>query len=820
MVQFRFPDISTENRSFLEANWNTLQEELTLMSQSDDYALRLNGHHIARFYPEGINAVHPYPDLTNLEGASDSPYCQKIGFEFWPYCSQAISDWLIAKIQQEKKSFSVNEKLSILNFLSRSELFETFLHTRYVGQKRFSLQGAETLIPMLGALVESLDVVDELVIGMPHRGRLNVLVNIMNKSPLKILSEFEDISIDSARGGDVKYHKGYFSEAELASGHKVRLWLAANPSHLESVDPVVEGIARARQKKVRVLPLLIHGDASIAGQGVVYETLQLAGLAGYSTGGTIHIVNNNHIGFTTRPVDFCSTRYCTDIAKAFGIPVFHVSAEDPESCVWVMKLAFELRQTFHTDVIIDLNSYRKYGHNESDEPAFTQPLLYETIRKKQSIRTLYHDALVKEGAISKEAMQKVDEEFKTSLHLAQKEVKEKEHAAVFKMYAVEKDCVSAVSKALLESLLQKLLAIPEGFSLHPRIQQQQQGRAKLFHGTDIDWAFAETLAFATLLAQGHSIRLTGQDTRRGTFSQRHGMWVDQKSGQSHYPLQNCAQDPKQFELIDSPLSEFAVLAFEYGYSLGDNQALVLWEAQFGDFVNSAQVIIDQYIASGEEKWGVHSRLVLLLPHGYEGQGPEHSLAHIGRFLSLCAHNNMYVANPTTPSQLFHLLRRQAQSVVAKPLILFTPKALLRHPKCQSRVDELTTGAFAEVLDDSANSKEATHLLFCQGKIYYDLVDHMPKNYALIRIEQLYPFPKQHLERVISQYPLANRFMWVQEESKNLGPWNFVRDDITALLPRNAVLEYRGRPASSSPAVGSHKVHIEEEKQIIESLFTE
>lgn len=715
--------------------------------------------------------------------------------------------------RQKGRSFSKDEKQHILHLLNKAESFETFLHTKYVGQKRFSLEGAETLIPMLSYLAEQ--DIDDLIIGMPHRGRLNVLANILHKSYREIFSEFEDVAQDSFEfSGDVKYHKGYSAKI----GDKWLL-LAANPSHLESVDAVVEGIARGRQKngkRERVLPLLIHGDAAIAGQGVVYETLQMSGLEGYTTGGTIHIVINNHIGFTTLPADGRSTQYCTDIAKAFGMPVLRVNAEDPEACMSAIELAYKVRQKFSKDVFIDLDCYRKYGHNESDEPAFTQPKQYQIIRNKASIRTMYHEKLVKEGV----EVALLDQEFKKELQdthelvreyakqakndIALRKIQERRH-----LFAKQ---TTEVAKSRLDEVIAVLCTIPDGFTLHPRLLALIEARrqSKL---TAIDWAFSEALAFGTILQDGVGIRLAGQDSRRGTFSQRHGMWVDQKNEERHVPHAKIARD---FELVDSFLSEYAALGFEYGYSLARPDALVLWEAQFGDFANGAQIIIDQYLAPGEQKWQSKSKLTLLLPHGYEGQGPEHSSARIERFLTLAAEDNMFVCYPSTPAQYFHLLRRQVH--MQKPLILFTPKGLLRSSACVSPIEAFTSGTFQEVLDDVKDPHPVKRVVFCTGRLYYDLIEHAQADTAIVRIEQLYPVDESGLEAVIKRYTNAVQYIWAQEEPYNMGARSSMYEHIAKLLPKNSTLEYRGRTESSSPACGSHLVHEKEHKLILESIF--
>jgi 2-oxoglutarate dehydrogenase E1 component len=771
-------------------------------------------------------------NLPFLEFEKPQVKASLIGFEYEGFCTREVQEWIDARIREAGGVFTIakEKKLNLLRLLGKAADFETFLHTRYVGQKRFSLEGAETLIPLLWELIllASNKGYKEIILGMPHRGRLNVLANIFNKSSDAIFAEFEDMQIDIEGSGDVKYHKGYTSVRKVSPGKDMHLWMAANPSHLESVCPVVEGIARAKRD---AFPLIVHGDAAISGQGAIYETLQLANLRGYSTGGTIHIVINNHIGFTTVPKDSRSTKECTDIAKAFGAPVLHINAEEPESCLWAALCAFDFREAFAHDIFLDLNCYRKYGHNETDEPSFTQPLLYREIKAKRPIHLLYEDKLILEGVVRKDFVESLEKEFKTELQEAFQALR---HKGVIKPSvqpeeeeAKEGAFISNPTEGLLKEFAIKLSTVPDGFMLHPRIAQKIDERRKKiaddFSSLLIDWAFAEALILAELLYHGKKVRFSGQDSRRGTFSQRHGVWIDQNDEREYYPHGVFEHYPGQFELIDSPLSEFAALGFEYGFSLGDPEAAVFWEAQFGDFVNEAQVIIDQYIASGWQKWGAKSRLCLLLPHGYEGQGPEHSSARMERFLSLCAGGNMYVAVPSNPSQFFHLLRRHfLLAKEAKPLVVFTPKGLLRHPACQSRVKALSDGSFQEVLFDAPEFSSATKILLCQGRIFYDLDLERKKrkttHIACIRIEQLYPLLLSHLKKAIDAYPQAVEFLWVQEEPVNMGAWGFMRELIEPLLPRNKKLHYRGRPASSSPAVGSHAMHEQEHTAIMESVF--
>lgn len=625
--------------------------------------------------------------LSEILATLKSIYCNKIGVEFMGLQRPEIEEWLQNNLERNhfQVHLSIEQKRMILQLLNKSELFEVFLHTKYTGQKRFSIEGGETLIPILEAIIETGASFggEDFFIGMAHRGRINTLTNILKKSFAEVFSEFEEGYIpDSFEGsGDVKYHKGFTSESFSIHGHKVSVVLAPNPSHLEAVDPVVEGQVKAKQALLndpnainKIVPILVHGDAAIAGQGVIYETLQLYRLKGYSTGGTIHVVINNQIGFTTLPGDGRSTYYCTDIARAFGAPVFHVNAEDPEGCIYAANLAMELRQKFHCDVFIDLNCYRKYGHNETDEPAFTQPLEYQIIRKKRPIREIYRDDLIHQGILEKEMAESLEEEFKNALQKALIEAKKPQKhnpiaSSASPFYKPQEDLFqiieTGVPQKTLQSLAERFCSVPEGFSIHPKLLNLLQERLEMVHlGEDVkpvDWGMGETLAYASLLEGGTRIRISGQDSCRGTFSHRHGVWVDQRAEKTYFPLQHLEQKQGIFELINSPLSEFAVVGFEYGYSIANPDSLVIWEAQFGDFCNGAQVIIDQFISSAEQKWGQKSGLVLFLPHGYEGQGPEHSSARMERFLSLAGNDNLLIANPSTPAQLFHLLRRQVLS---------------------------------------------------------------------------------------------------------------------------------------------------------------
>ncbi len=754
-------------------------------------------------------------------------YAGSMGIEYMGIRGPELEKWVQERLEgEEPLGLSVEEKKSILQDLNKAELFEWFIHTKYVGQKRFSLEGGETLIPVFEMILEraSDEGVSEAIIGMSHRGRLNVLANIMNKSYGAIFSEFED-HYAPALGegtGDVKYHKGFTGHLTTKKGKTVFVTLSANPSHLEAVDPVVEGHTRARQEikgKKEVIPILIHGDAALAGQGVVYETLQMGGLRGYETGGTLHIVVNNQIGFTTIPEDSRSTRYCTDIAKAFGAPVFHVNAEKPEECVLAAKLALEIRQRFHCDVFLDLNCYRKYGHNEGDEPAFTQPLEYRLIRSKKSIRELYIAQLSQENILTSEIAKQYEVEFREQLQKAlesiPKEVVEAkgmpQAADVFLSYDTK------VAEANLVELAHSFCSVPEGFHLHPKVKRLLDERLAMMKSS-VDWGLAEHLAYASLLVEGASIRLSGQDVKRATFSQRHAVWIDQEEKDKTYtPLSHLKKGQGSFSVFNSELSEYAVLGFEFGYSLPQGKSLTIWEAQYGDFANGAQVMIDQFIAASEQKWGLPSNIALFLPHGYEGQGPEHSSARVERYLQLAGHGNMFVVNCSKPAQLFHLLRRQALLKNKKPLILFTPKALLRHPECVSPVKDFSQGAFEEFLEDVGASKSPRKILFCSGKVYYDLIAAKPpSDIAIIRVEQLYPFNEEKFKKMMGKYTGFKAVAWVQEEPENMGPASYICPILQKLL--SMPVSYIGRERSASTAVGSHSVHEVHRAQLLKEAL--
>jgi multifunctional 2-oxoglutarate metabolism enzyme len=738
----------------------------------------------------------------------------------------------------------------ILEHLLEAEEFEHFLHARFVGQKRFALEGAETAIPILEELLERAanHNVHEVVMGMAHRGRLTVLTTVVGKPVAEIFAQFEgELDPASTQGsGDVKYHLGARGVYRSTTGREILVSVSPNPSHLEAVDPVVEGIVRPKQdrlgdqERARVIPLLIHGDAAFAGQGVVAETLNLSQLDGYCTGGTLHLIINNQIGFTTLPDEARSTPYSTDVARGVQAPIFHVNGDDPEAAIRVAHIAFDYRQQFKKDVVIDMFCYRRHGHNEGDDPSYTQPILYRKIKEHPSVGTLYAERLVREGVIAEEEVARMRKGFTEALSAAYDAAqKSSDHFVGQELAAVPTEEIgsfcprTAVNKATVDRVIHALTQFPENFHLHPKLRGFiERRRAVMEKGGPIDWAFGEALAFGTLALEGTPVRLSGQDSGRGTFSQRHLAFWDSENGQKYTPLQHVSPDQARFDVFDSSLSEYAVLGFEFGYSVADPLTLVMWEAQFGDFVNGAQIMVDQFISSAESKWGQPSGLVLLLPHGFEGQGPEHSSARIERFLILCAGNNIQAVNCSTPAQYFHLLRRQMyggpdRRGVRKPLVVFTPKSLLRHPKAVSSVAELTSGGFREVLADSGaiEPDQVTRVIFCSGKIYYDLLaareERKANHVALVRVEQLYPFAETEVNDVLMRYPLTAEAVWAQEEPRNMGAWRFIDERFRVLLnPSGRELRYIGRPESASPATGSGKRHQEEQAAIMSEAMEE
>ncbi len=787
----------------------------------------------------------PRASLRELIDILKETYCGTIGVEFMHIRNRRMRQWLQDRMEplRNQPRFDIRKKRRIVYKLNAAELFETFVHTHYLGQKRFSLEGGETLIPLLDAIVErsSHFGVREIVMGMPHRGRLNVLANILDKPYGLIFGEFEDIVHPGAVGGDgdVKYHLGFSADHVTTDGHSVHLSLTPNPSHLEAVNPVVEGRMRAKQRRFKDrdrklgVPILIHGDAAFAGQGLVAETLNLSQLKGYRTGGTIHIVVNNQIGFTTAPTDARSTRYCTDVAKMIEVPIFHVNAEDPEAVVYVAELALDFRETFGQDVVIDMVCYRKHGHNEGDEPAFTQPLMYERIKERPSIRGLYTKTLIEAGELSQDEAETIAETFREKMEAVYAEVHNNRSTpqpphgfgGAWKGLSPHFDHTpvdTGTQREHLDQIVQAMISPPANFHLNSKIERIMKARHRAVEeGGPIDWALAESLAFGSLLLEGTPVRLSGQDSRRGTFSQRHAVLVDSETGESYYPLRNISTDQAEMCVYDSLLSEAAVLGFDYGYSLDEPNMLIAWEAQFGDFANGAQVIIDQFIASGESKWGRASGIVLLLPHGYEGQGPEHSSARLERFLQLCAEDNIQVANASTPAQYFHLLRRQVRRDFRKPLVVMTPKSLLRHKVAVSTIEELVNGRFHEVLDDTVEPDRVRRVVLCSGKVYYDLLSQRKaagkeRDVAILRLEQFYPWPGEMLQSFLSRYHNAREWVWAQEESQNMGGWTFVAPRLQELTGHG--FEYVGRDASASPATGSHHVHDREQSELVEAAI--
>lgn len=782
--------------------------------------------------------------LTKIIEHLDKTYCQSVGVEFAYIRNEEIYQWLRKKMEagRNEPRFGKAVKSTILRKLTEAVGFEKFLHKRFPGQKRFSLEGGESLIPALDAIIEKGAALgaEEFLIGMPHRGRLNVLANIMGKPYKDIFNEFSNKEYeDEFLLGDVKYHLGATLQRPTHAGKSVDLTLAPNPSHLETVGPVVAGIARAKIDQQyqgntdKVVPIIIHGDASIAGQGVVYELVQMSELEGYRVGGSIHLVVNNQVGFTTNYLDSRSSTYCTDVAKTIQSPIFHVNADDAEAVVYAIELAMEYREKFDKDVFIDLLGYRRYGHNEGDEPRFTQPVLYKAIEKHPDVRQLYVNKLIAEGLITADDAKAVEKEINDILetHLAESQKSSKTKVTPFLgptwdniRIAVSEDFVrspeTGVDMQTLLHLTEKMTTLPAGKAFNRKLVKLLSDRKSMMEpGGKLDWAMGELLAYATLLNEGIPVRLSGQDSQRGTFSHRHSVLTIEDSEEKYTPLKHIADNQAAFQVYNSPLSEYGVLGFEYGYSLTSPNTLTIWEAQFGDFFNGAQIIIDQYLSSAEDKWRVMSDLVLFLPHGYEGQGPEHSSGRIERFLSLCAENNMQVVNCTTPANFFHLLRRQLKRPFRKPLVVFTPKSLLRHPACVSSPEELSAGGFREVIDDETTQPEAVkRVIFTSGKLYYDLIEERSKrgtNEAIVRIEQLYPFPKEQVKSVLNRYPNAERHVWSQEEPANMGAWSFILRNF-----KETDILLVARPESGSPATGSPRLHAMRQRKIVEKSFGE
>ncbi|AWB33832.1 2-oxoglutarate dehydrogenase E1 component [Orrella marina] len=787
--------------------------------------------------------------LRQIIDALRQTYCRSIGAEFMHCSDPNVKRWVQQRLESTRSSPSLGEqaKRNVLQQLTEAEGLERFLHTKYVGQKRFSLEGGESFIASMDELVNHAgdSGVQEIVVGMAHRGRLNMLINIMGKMPGDLFAEFEGKHADGLTDGDVKYHNGFSSDLSTRGG-PVHLSLAFNPSHLEIVNPVVEGSVRARQERrgdehgKQVLPVLVHGDAAFAGQGVVMETLNLAMTRGYGTGGTVHIVINNQIGFTTSdPRDTRSTIYCTDVVRMIEAPVFHVNGDDPEAVVFATRLALDFRMEFGRDVVVDIVCFRKLGHNEQDTPSLTQPLMYKRIGQHPGTRKLYGDRLIAQGVLKEGEPDEMVKAYRSYMEDGRSTIEpiltnyRSKYAIDWSPYLGAKwtdHADTGLPIAELKRLGERITSVPEGFSVHPLVTKLLNDRRTMAQGElNLDWGMGEHLAFASLVASGFGVRITGQDSGRGTFTHRHAVLHDQKRERwndgTYIPLQNVSEEQAPFVVIDSVLSEEAVLGFEYGYSCADPKTLTIWEAQFGDFVNGAQVVIDQFIVSGEAKWGRQSGLTLMLPHGYEGQGPEHSSARMERFLQLCADNNIQVVQPTTAAQIFHLLRRQMIRQFRKPLVILTPKSLLRNKDAGSPLEHLSEGCFQPVIgecDETINASSVKRVLVCSGKVYYDLVnarrERKVSNVAIVRVEQLYPFAHKLFEAELAKYPKATEVVWVQDEPQNQGPWFYIEHHLFENLSKGQKLAYAGRAASASPAVGYLAKHVEQQKALIEQAF--
>jgi 2-oxoglutarate dehydrogenase E1 component len=836
-------------------------------------AYRVKGHQRARLDPLSLNPLSEVKEMTlagndlsdadldtvfntgSLFGVEDAPlreiierlektYCGAIGSEYMHIEDRSQKRWIQVQIETSlaTPNFREGRRNRILDRIIAAENLEKYLHTRYIGQKRFSLEGGEALIPIVDRVVQQAGVTSthEVVIGMAHRGRLNVLTNIFGKMPSDLFDEFEgNVDLDERYNHDVKYHQGFSSDIYTDSG-PMHLALAFNPSHLEIVDPVVEGSVRARQRRLTdrttndVLPVLIHGDSAFAGQGVVMETFNMCKTRGYKTGGTIHIIVNNQIGFTTsNPRDMRSSVYCTEVARMVQAPIFHVNGDDPEACVFIAEIAVKYRETFKQDVVIDMICYRRYGHNEADEPAVTQPLMYEAIRKHPRLAELHAQRLIDEGFTTREKVDEMVADYRRALDeggaVALNVISGLEPTAARDWAGLQDGDVNAssgtrVAAKKIKQLGQSILNLPQDFTLHPRVAKIMENRQQMIDGKlPGDWGFAENLAYATILDDGYSIRLSGQDSERGTFFHRHAALHDQKTGEIYKPLKFLSENQPRFEVINSFLSEEAVLGFEYGYSSTDPKTLVIWEAQFGDFANGAQVVIDQFISSGEMKWGRLSGLVMLLPHGYEGQGPEHSSARIERYLELCAQHNMRVVQPTLPAQVFHLLRSQMICSFRKPLIIMSPKSLLRHELAVSPLSAYSKGEFMKVIPeiDDIDDASVTRLVLCSGKIYYKLYQTREQQYdhstAIVRIEQLYPFPKLDLNAIHARYPALKNVVWCQDEPRNQGMFREFKSRLNEIFAPLQV-QYSGRISAASPAVGYMALHLKQEAQLVKEAF--
>ena len=832
-------------RGHLMADTDPLHYEQRMHPDLDVLQHGLTLWDLDREFATGGFGGRPLMKLREILGVLRDSYTRTVGIEYMHIQDPEERAWIQAHVEVPHERTARDEQLRILHKLNEAEALESFLQTKYVGQKRFSLEGSESLIPLLDAVLisSSNDNIVEVAIGMPHRGRLNVLTNIAGKSYSQVFREFEgDFGDDQVQGsGDVKYHLGTSGRFTAPDGSQTRVYLAANPSHLEAVNPVLEGIVRAKQDRLpredawSVLPVLIHGDAAFAGQGVVAETLQMSQIQGYRTGGTIHVVVNNQVGFTTSPQYSRSSVYPTDVARMIQAPIFHVNGDDPEAVVRVAEIAFAYRQTFHKDVVIDLVTYRKRGHNEADDPSLTQPLMYAIIDQKRSVRKHYTESLIGRGDITLDEAETALRHFQEQLERIFQETRADDGDAEFSPSKADvvsqgqrtlapqgpaADIDTAISQEQIDTVIASQLMMPDDFTVHPRLQPQLQRRATMVAEDTIDWGMAEALAVGGLLMEGRTVRLAGQDVRRGTFGHRHMVIVDKETGWQYKPLKQCYRDGGKLYVYDSLLSEYAAMGFEYGYSVARPDALVMWEAQFGDFVDGAQTIVDEFISSGEQKWGQRSSLTLLLPHGYEGQGPDHSSARPERFLQLCAQDNMIVAMPSTPASYFHMLRLQANAKIVRPLVVFTPKSLLRSKAAVSNKAEFTSGHFHPLITDPGfEGPQIRKVLMCSGKVYYDLAAHREKqgitDVAILRFERLYPLPFRTLPPALENYPNAE-LTWVQEEPANQGAWSFIAMNLPEVV--NRPVSGVSRPASSSPAVGTHQRHEQEQRAVVAQAF--
>lgn len=832
-------------RGHLFTKTNPVRERRSYFPGKELSTFGLEDSDLNTVFNAGVEVGLGAATLREILALVEQTYCQSIGVEYKYVRNPEKLKWFEHRMESERNTpnFNIDTKKRILSKLNEAVVFENFLGTKFLGQKRFSLEGAEAVIPALDSVIhKGAELgIEEFVIGMAHRGRLNVLANIMQKTYKDIFSEFEGkgYDVNTPFGGDVKYHMGYSTDVKTDSGKNVHLSLCPNPSHLETVDSVVQGMVRSKidfkyeGDHKRIAPILIHGDASLAGQGITYEVLQMAKLDGYRTGGSIHLVINNQVGFTTNYKDARSSTYCTDLAKVTLSPVFHVNGDDVEAIVYAINMAVEYRQKYHNDVFIDILCYRRYGHNEADEPKFTQPLLYKAIEKHANPREIYNQKLLDQGTVDANLAKEMEKNFRALLQEKLNQAKEENYSAVHQVFggvwaglklakegSILKPVETKVSEKEMLELAKSISTLPSGKKFFKKIEKLFDERRKMADTKVFDWAMGELLAYATLLKEGFRVRISGQDVERGTFSHRHAVLTLEDSEEEYIPLAQLNSDIAKFEIYNSHLSEYGVLGFEYGYALANPMALTIWEAQFGDFVNGAQIVIDQFITSAETKWQRSNGLVMLLPHGFEGQGPEHSSARIERFMEACADDNIQVANCTTPANLFHILRRQLKRDFRKPLVVFTPKSLLRSPKCVSSLEEFTKGNFQEVIDDAfVKAADVKRVLFCSGKVYYDLLDKQQtdkrNDVAIVRLEQLYPLPLTQLEAIKSKYKNASELIWVQEEPENMGAWPYISRKF-----RKSAFDFDliSRKESSSTATGYAKQHAAQQLYIVSSAF--